>query len=172
MQTTRLEAKARREGLSLVEVLVVIGILSILVGLLLPAVQKVRASVARFSCQNSLRQVALAAHSHEQEAGEILQSECGFVRGGGRLSCFSAQSKLLPYLEAGATYQTIDWSDQSLDGDGGPPVANGANRPLLTRAISILVCPADGEARPGANRLRQQGHPPSNPLRSAENLNR
>ncbi|MDB5307952.1 MAG: hypothetical protein JWO38_2154 [Gemmataceae bacterium] len=148
----RLEAIARREGMTLLEVVAVIGILAVLVGLLLPAVQKVRAAAARSSCQNSLRQVALAAHTFEQAAGEIPLSWCGIKDGD--YSCFSAQSKLLPHLEAGDTFRAIDWSDQSLDGDGGPPVASAANRPLLTRTIPILVCPADGEARPGANSYR------------------
>jgi prepilin-type N-terminal cleavage/methylation domain-containing protein len=108
----------RRNGVTLVELLIVIAILGLLMQLFLPAVEASREAARRSVCQNQLRQIALAALSHESTHGFLPTAGWGYAwvgdpdRGVGKDQPGSFVYQLLPYLEASSLYgigqQTVD----------------------------------------------------------------
>jgi prepilin-type N-terminal cleavage/methylation domain-containing protein/prepilin-type processing-associated H-X9-DG protein len=95
-------SSARKSAFTLIELLVVIAIIATLIGLLLPAVQKVRAAAARVKCQNNLHQLSLAFHNYENTSLS---------------SSYSALALVLPYIEQGNLQNLLDfnqpWSTQT-----------------------------------------------------------
>jgi prepilin-type N-terminal cleavage/methylation domain-containing protein/prepilin-type processing-associated H-X9-DG protein len=116
-----------RRGFTLIELLVVIAIIAILIGLLLPAVQKVREAAARVQCQNNLKQIGLAIHNYESSNRKLPPSD---VRIAGSHKSWVVY--ILPYIEQNAIAQKY-----SFDKDW----YNPANQPLVGAKLKIMQCP-------------------------------
>src|SRR5262249_17975899 len=119
----------RRSAFTLIELLVVIAIIAILIGLLVPAVQKIRESAARTKCQNNLRQLVVAIHNYHSSYGTYPRGRT-FPNG----SSFSAHSFLLPYVEQDTVYRTIDFT---------VPYSHANNAVPRATRTPIFTCPSD-----------------------------
>jgi prepilin-type N-terminal cleavage/methylation domain-containing protein/prepilin-type processing-associated H-X9-DG protein len=128
---------ARRSGFTLIELLVVVAIIAVLIGLLLPAVQKVRAAAARAQCANNLKQIALAAHGHHDAVGRLPAgvNQAGFPSNP-RTRGVTVFAYLASYLEQDTIARDWDHVD---------PLRNTAGGQAAKTAVvlKVLVCPAD-----------------------------
>jgi prepilin-type N-terminal cleavage/methylation domain-containing protein/prepilin-type processing-associated H-X9-DG protein len=133
---------SRRSAFTLIELLVVIAIIAILIGLLLPAVQKVREAAARMQCSNNLKQLGIAIHSYQDAQGRIPYNLDPNAFGyDGNARSWSWMAQILPYIEQENLFQLANLGTAP----GMQPTFNEAAIVFGTQ-IKTYLCPSDGSS--------------------------
>ena len=131
-----------RYGFSLVELLVTITIISMLIGLLLPAVQAAREAARKTDCRNHLKQFALAVANFESQQGYYPGGLPTVADSKGTVNPWSTQAIILPYLEQSGLHSMIDFK-QSYESAANVQIG-GATVPRLSAArVSMYLCPSE-----------------------------
>jgi prepilin-type N-terminal cleavage/methylation domain-containing protein len=145
-----MKTRTSRPGFTLIELLVVIAIIAILIGLLLPAVQKVREAAARTQCINNLKQMGLALHSYHDANQMLPQGNSPWL---GNVAPYegswSWMNYILPYVE-----QDNAWRQAKAYAGPNWPNYYSWNNPITSLKLKLYVCPADSrgnQAWPGAS---------------------
>jgi prepilin-type N-terminal cleavage/methylation domain-containing protein/prepilin-type processing-associated H-X9-DG protein len=124
----------RKTGFTLIELLVVIAIIAILIGLLLPAVQKVREAAARIRCANNLKQIGLALHGY-MDANNGLPPNGNYAYNGSAVTtvnAWSGMARVLPYIEQENLFRGIDFTQ-----------GYNAQPGISSKRVGTYVCPSE-----------------------------
>jgi prepilin-type N-terminal cleavage/methylation domain-containing protein/prepilin-type processing-associated H-X9-DG protein len=144
-----------RPGFTLIELLVVIAIIAVLIGLLLPAVQKVREAAARMACQSNLKQIGLAIHNYHDTEGYLPINRYGDYNassafGGAHFdsSSWSFLAVLLPYVEQNNLYRAGNIPGSIVTARGIHPGGLAGVPPLsgcsaVSGVVKVYLCPSD-----------------------------
>ncbi|MFQ3651975.1 MAG: DUF1559 domain-containing protein [Gemmataceae bacterium] len=133
-----------RVAFTLIELLVVMAIIAVLIGLLLPAVQKVREAAARMQCSNNLKQLGLACHNFEGSYGRLPNYE--LAPGPNQISGnYSVHARLLPFIEQENLQRLIDFNLPIRLGSGGGSTLNPLVAPAASTIVKTFLCPSDGQ---------------------------
>jgi prepilin-type N-terminal cleavage/methylation domain-containing protein/prepilin-type processing-associated H-X9-DG protein len=135
-----------RRGFTLIELLVVISIISVLIALLLPAVQSAREAARRAQCVNNLKQIGLALHNYHSAVGTFplgaTAAPFGPAYGAGynaHWGTWSAQALMLSYLEQAPLYNAANFSWGTAVNQ-----AYAVNYSVCATVLSVFICPSDG----------------------------
>ena len=160
LRPSPLRSDQARPAFTLIELLVVIAIIAILIGLLLPAVQKVREAANSAKCKNNLKQIGLAAHDYASANNGFFPAghECHASDGQGHTNGTAAKPyyfsnwaiQLLPYMEQDNLYKQYN---------NRVPNDDASNLSVRQTYVATYTCPSD----PNANMLLTSAGPPGDP---------